>query len=65
MAELTKTTAKTAVRKFTVAKLRENCRELFGISTSTFDGAAYGLTGKYTVDEMKARIKAWEKKEVK
>ncbi len=65
MAERTVSTAKGAVRKFTVAKLRENCRELFGITTSTFDGATYGLTGKYTVDEMKARIKAWEKKEVK
>ncbi len=65
MEELIITTTKITPRKFTVAKLRENCRELFGISTSTFDGAAYGLTGKYTVDEMKARIKAWEKKEVK
>ena len=46
-------------------KLRLNCRRLFGVSTSTFDGATYGLTEKYTVEEMRAHIEAWKKKGVK
>lgn len=52
-------------QKFTVEKLRENCRQLFGVSTSTFAGATYGMTGKYTVEEMKAHIEEWGKKGVK
>lgn len=54
-----------AAPKFTVEKLRENCRRLFGVSTSTFAGATYGMTGKYTVEEMRAHIEAWKKKGVK
>lgn len=51
--------------KYTVGKLQENCRQLFGVSTSTFAGATYGMTGKYTVEEMRAHIEAWKKREVK
>lgn len=51
--------------KYTVGKLQENCRQLFGVSTSTFAGATYGMTGKYTVEEMKAHIEAWKRKGVK
>lgn len=58
------TQGKTA-KKYTVEKLQANCRELFGVSTSTFAGAAYGMTGTYTVEEMKAHIEAWRKKGVK
>ena len=50
-----------AAPKFTLEKLRLNCRRLFGVSTSTFDGATYGLTEKYTVEEMRAHIEAWKK----
>lgn len=58
--------AKTATEpKFTVEKLRENCRQLFGVSTSTFAGATYGMTGKYTVAQMKAHIEAWGKEGAK
>lgn len=49
-------------KKYPVAKLRPNCRQLFGISTSTFDGATYGLTGDYTVEELRTHIKAWGEK---
>lgn len=60
------TTAKAvAASKFTVDKLRLNCRKLFGVSTSTFAGATYGMKGKYTVEEMRAHIEAWMKKGVK
>ena len=51
--------------KYTVGKLQENCRQLFGVSTSTFAGATYGMTGKYTVEERRAHIEAWKKREVK
>lgn len=50
---------------FPVERLRENCGKLFGISQSTFDGAAYGLNGEYTVKEMKSLIEKWKTKEVK
>jgi hypothetical protein len=43
--------------KFLKEKLRENCIELFGVTTSTFDGAMYGHDEKeYTVDEVKKII---------
>ncbi len=51
--------------KFEIRQLRENCKKLFGVTTSTFDGAAYNLKGKYTVSEMKAIIDRWKNKEVK
>lgn len=54
-----------AAKEYAVEKLRENCRELFGVSTSTFAGATYGMTGKYTVEDMRAHIEAWKKKGVK
>ena len=51
--------AETKERKIPLVKL-------FGISPSTFDGAAVGLTeSKYTVGEMKAIIDKWLAKEVK
>lgn len=54
-----------AEARHTVEKLRENCRRLFGVSTSTFAGATHGMTGKYTVEEMRTHIKEWGKKGVK
>lgn len=69
MAAKTKATAAKAApakagggNRFPVAKLRENCRKLFGVSASTFDGATYGMTGQYTIEEMKAHIKEWGNK---
>lgn len=58
-------TAKPLQTKYSIGKLRENCLKLFGISQSTFDGVSYGLTGKYTVAEMKSVITKWQNKEVK
>lgn len=51
--------------KFTVGKLRENCLTLFGVTTSTFDGATHGLDGEYTVEEMNKKIAEWQNKEAK
>lgn len=45
--------------KFSISRLRKDCFSLFGVTVSTFDGATHGLTGNYTVDEMKARIEKW------
>lgn len=51
--------------KYTIEKLRENYRKLFGVSQIVFDGASAGLTGEYTIPEMKKIIFDWMKKEVK
>ena len=36
-----------------------------GVSSSTFAGATYGLTGAYSVEEIKDRINKWSKEEAK
>ncbi len=51
--------------KFSIERLGENCRQLFGVSSCVYAGATHGLTGEYTVEEMKAHIESWRKKEVK
>lgn len=51
--------------KFPIEKLAANCRRLFGVSSCVFAGATHGLTGEYTVDEIKSRIEKWKKQEVK
>jgi len=49
---------------FLVEKLRKNCVALFGVSSSTFDGALYGHTEeKLTVNDCKAIINKWLGKE--
>lgn len=55
----------TQTPKFTVEKLGENCRRLFGVSMTLYAGATYGMTGEYTVEEMKRHIEVWKKKEVR
>lgn len=50
--------------KFTLDRLRKDCLRLFGITVSTFDGATLGLTGSYTVEEMRGRIEQWKNKRV-
>lgn len=49
----------TVERKIPIEKLRRGCLKLFGVTPSTFDGATVGLTGKFTVAEMKAHIGKW------
>lgn len=48
-------------KKFPVEVLRQNCVLLFGVTTCTFDGAAYNRTGEFTVEEMKNVISNWGK----
>lgn len=57
--------AEQATPKFTVEKLQPHCMRLFGVSSCTFAGATHGMTGEYTVEEMKAHIKKWCGTEVK
>lgn len=52
-------------RTFTLASLQANCRKLFGVSASTFAGATYGMSGSYTVEEIRAHIEAWKRKGVR
>lgn len=52
-----------AVQKFPLDKLAAACKTLFGVSKSTFAGATAGMSGEYSIDEMKAHINEWLKKE--
>ncbi len=52
------------IQKYPIKKLQMNCNQLFGVSTSTFVGATYGMTGEYSIEEMKTHIEAWKKKGV-
>ena len=45
--------------RYEIGKLRAKSAKLFGISLSTFDGAFYGRTGEYTVDEARSIIDSW------
>lgn len=56
---------KAAPQKFPLEKLAAGCKTLFGVSSSTFAGATAGMTGDYSVAEMKEHINKWLKKEVK
>lgn len=58
--------AATAARpqKFTVERLRKDCFSLFGVTTSTYDGATYGVAGEFSVADMRAIIDKWKNKGV-
>lgn len=56
---------KATPQKFPLEKLAAGCRTLFGVSASTFAGATAGMSGDYSVAEMKDHINKWLKKEVK
>lgn len=54
------------VPKFLIGKLRENSISLFGVTSSTFDGAFYGCNEtEMSINDAKARINAWLGKEAK
>ena len=56
-----------AAPKFSVERLRRDCYMLFHTTTSTFDGAASGLSADaaYTVEEMRNIIQDWLKTPVR
>ena len=52
--------------KYQLSKLRDNSDKIFGVSSSTFAGATAKLPdGEYTIDEIKATLEKWQKKEAK
>lgn len=52
---------------YTLDKLRKYCVELFGVTSSTFDGATNDLDGgkEYTKEDIKRHIESCLAKEVK
>lgn len=49
-----------AAPKYKVEKLRAKCMQLFGVTSSTFDGAFYGNTEtEMTIKAAEARINKW------
>lgn len=54
--------AAVATPKYTAGRLRKDCYALYGVSTSTFDGANVGIDpdAEFTVEEMARRIKKWQ-----
>jgi len=52
------------VPEFTIARLREDCRKLFGVTTCCYDAAVNGVKSdkKFTVAAMKAHIEEWKVK---
>lgn len=44
---------------YLLSELRKNCVSIFGVTTSTFDGALFGKEGLYSIEEVKKIIKTW------
>lgn len=65
VADNTEKTAPSSKPKFTLERLRQDCLKIFGVTTSTFDGATCGKSGKFTLDEMKKIIEDWQNAPVK
>lgn len=52
--------------KYLLSKLAANSEKVFGVSGCTFAGATAELAeGEYSIDEISAIIKEWQKKEAK
>ena len=52
---------------YSVQEFKQNSMELFGVHPEVIDGALHGgdVTQEYTVDEMKAKVKAFLEKPLK
>lgn len=66
MAEAAKAKAP-EVEKFTVASLRENCKEAFKVNEAIFNGAFYGEpdSSLFSKEEASSKISQWLKKPIK
>lgn len=66
---MTKEERKSDVRKedakYPLERLKQDCLELFGVTTATFVGATAGLEGEFSVAGVKKRIDDWKTKEAK
>lgn len=59
------TKGKATEKEFSIASLRGNCAKLFGITSSTFDGAFFNADNrKYSISEAKELISKWQGKEI-
>ena len=47
--------------EFSIPALRKDCLNLFGVTSSTFDGAMSGREGAFTIASAKNIIEAWKK----
>jgi len=61
--EATVSADKAPVQMFDVQTLRGSCLKLFGVTTSTFDGAMHGQKGPFSIAEAKSIIEGWKKGE--
>jgi hypothetical protein len=54
------------VKTFPLTVLRRECRKLFDISSSTFDGATCSLdpNKEYSIEEIKNTINKWKERRV-
>lgn len=52
------------VKKYSIESLRASCGTLFGVSTSTFDGATYGVDDSVSIDEAKKLITDFKNKKI-
>lgn len=61
---MAKTTKNKEIKEetFLIDSLKNNCHKLFGISETVFVGATYDMKGKYTIKEVKEKIKDWKKR---
>jgi hypothetical protein len=66
-AEVTKSDEKPKDREFPINVLRSNSIKLFGITSSTFDGAFFGedASVKITIADAQKKINTWLGKEIK
>lgn len=58
--------ADSQAKEYSLSVLRRECRKLFDVSTSTFDGATCGMDQdmEYTVEEIKNTIEKWKGRRV-
>ena len=47
--------------RFPLETLRKDCTKLYGVTSSTFDGAFAGKSGEYTIEQAGEVIKNWKK----
>lgn len=50
---------------FSLERLRRDCFKVFGITSSTFDAATYGLTGEFTVNALREKIQVFQNTRVR
>lgn len=46
-------------KKYPLLLLRENCVEIFGCTSSTFDGATFGMSGSFSKKEIANAIEKY------